>query len=612
MMEAKITMRQLSVFLLLMLFVWGCVTQTPGRRGLTSVPREDAVTPKRFSQPEPPADDLLPEMDIEAVDASEHEPISALARRYDLELQSGDVRELLRALVKDTDIGLVLDAGVEGSVPVMDLKKVSFLDILDYVLPPLNLGFSWHKQTLRVFRLPIETRFFTMNYPSSKRKGTRQVSFSTRSGSEGGASGSGMTSGSSSGGSSGGGSGSGGQNQSSSQIDVTYENTIWQTFSDSMRMLVFGAADGQPLATESSQGGEDQVPRSLAYADSSGRQLIISPETSIVMVSAPRRQLAQIERFIEGYEGSAHRQVWIEAKIVEVNLFKGYQMGLDWGSLLNRGGYYGILDGKRTLPSPGLSFTPGAVENQSMVTANGVFQFALSNNIIDFVLEGMARQGTLNVLASPRISTLNNEKAVIRVVREEAFFNLQTEISQGLGGNVTAPTINISVVPIGIVMDILPQISENGDILLSVNPDISELLEVKRFEVQGAMATQPVIDRRSIDTVGKLKDGQTLVLAGIIKERKNQLLKGVPFLYKVPLLGNLFRRTEQELTRTELVIFLTPRVHSGKSAEQLTAEEAERIRRVLEPYRLGDTIPIKEGLQGELNSLRREKKEGKD
>lgn len=603
-------MRHLIIALLIMLFTWGCVTRNPGKAEIVPRSGQEPSARDRIAPPDPPGDDLLPDMEVETASVAEQEPVSALARRYDLQLQSGDVRELLRALVKDTEIGLVLDTGVEGAVPVMDLKKVSLLDVLDYILPPLNLGFSWHKQTLRIFKLPAETRFYTLNYLSGKRKGSRQVSFSTRSGGEGGSSGTSSSSSSGSSGTSSGGGSGGGQNQSSSQIQVSYENTIWQTFTDSMRVLVFGSAEGQPVATESAAGSgdQDEIPRSFAFADNQGRRLIISPETGIVMVTAPRNQHEQIERFIKGYQGAANRQVWIEAKIVEVNLFKGYQMGLDWGSLLNRGGYYGTLSGKRSLTSPALSFTPGDVESQSMASSNGVFQFALSNNIIDFVLDGMARQGTLNVLASPRISTLNNEKAVIRVVREEAFFNLQTEISQGVGGNVTAPTINISVVPIGIVMDIVPQISENGDIMLNVNPDISELLEVKRFEVQGALATQPVIDRRSIDTVGRVRDGQTLVLAGIIKERKNQLLKGVPFLYKLPLLGNLFRRTEQEVTRTELVIFLTPRINWGRSASDLTAEEMQRIQKMIDPYRLGDAVPIKEGLSGELDSFKTEKK----
>jgi MSHA biogenesis protein MshL len=286
-------------------------------------------------------------------------------------------------------------------------------------------------------------------------------------------------------------------------------------------------------------------------------------------------------------------------------------MGIDWGAVANRGNYYGILASKRTLTSPALSFTSDSstIETQALASDNaGVFQFAVSNNIIDIMLDAISRQGNLKVLASPRISTLNNEKAVIRVVREEAFFNLQTQISQSVGGSVTAPTINVQVVPVGIVMDIVPQISEDGDIILSVNPDISELLEIRRFEVEGALATQPVIDRRSIDTVAKMKNGQTLVIAGIINERKSEVLKGVPFLYKIPLLGNLFRRTEQQIIKTELVIFITPRIHSGKSAKDLTEEEKQRIRDAIIPARLGDTFLLEEGLKGEVSSFKKKKK----
>jgi MSHA biogenesis protein MshL len=340
-----------------------------------------------------------------------------------------------------------------------------------------------------------------------------------------------------------------------------------------------------------------------------GRQVIISPETGIIAITAFEDQIHKIAKFIETYEGSAHRQVWIEAKILEVNLHKSYQMGIDWGVVANRGGYYGTLDSKRTLTSPAMAFTAGDIENQSLEGSSGVFQFAVSNNVLDVMLDAIARQGNLKVLASPRITALNNEKAVIRVVREEAFFNLQTQISQGIGGNVTAPTINVQVVPIGIVMDIIPQISDDGYIMLSINPDISELLETRRFEVQGAMATQPVIDRRSIDTTAKLRNGQSLVIAGIIKERKNEILKGVPLLYKLPLLGNLFRRTEQRIDRTELVILITPRLHSGKSAQELTLKERQRIRDSLLPMRLGDSLTIEEGLKGEVESLKKKKKQ---
>ncbi|MCP5109091.1 MAG: hypothetical protein GY950_37260, partial [bacterium] len=338
--------------------------------------------------------------------------------------------------------------------------------------------------------------------------------------------------------------------------------------------------------------------------------LLVSPETGIVLVTAFEDEIKKVAEFIEKYEGSSQRQVWIEARIVEVNLSKAYQMGIDWGAITNTNYFSGTLPSKRSLFSPGMAFTPGNVENQALTDANsGVFQFAVTNNLIDVMLDAISRQGNLKVLASPRISTLNNEKAVIRVVREEVFFNLQTQISQGIGGNVAAPTINVQVVPIGIIMDIVPQISAEGDILLSVNPDISELLEIRRFEVEGALATQPVIDRRSIDTIAKLKDGQTLVIAGIIKERKSQILKGVPFMYKLPLLGNLFRRTEQEVVKTELVIFITPTVHAGKSSRDLTEREKQRIRDAIVPGRLGDTFLLEEGLKGEVSSFKKKKKE---
>jgi MSHA biogenesis protein MshL len=281
-------------------------------------------------------------------------------------------------------------------------------------------------------------------------------------------------------------------------------------------------------------------------------------------------------------------------------------MGIDWGTMMNRGKYYGTLDSKRTLSSPAFSFNPEGVNEQSLTSTYGVFQMAFSNNMVDFVLDSLSRQGNVKVLASPRISTLNNEKAVIRVVREEAFFSLQTEVSQSTGGNVTAPTINVQIVPVGIVMDIVPQISASGEIVLSINPDISELLEVKKFEVQGAMAMQPVIDRRSIDTVARMRDGETLVIAGILKERKSEVVRGVPFLYKLPLIGNLFRRTEQVIDRTELVILITPRIVAGKVASELTSEEIERLRKANLPLRLGDAASLKEGIRGEFKDLKKD------
>ena len=379
---------------------------------------------------------------------------------------------------------MVVDPGVSGTIPVMDLKDSTLKDILTYILPPLNLKYKWEGKNLHIYKNPLETRYFKLDYLSSTREGKREVSFSTRSGSAGSSSSSGSGSGSGSGSSSSSNSGdSGAQNQSSSDVEVNYKNPIWNTFTESLKVLVFGSLEDAEAATMTTTtsstptqtDSELQENRSFAYTDKEGRTLIISPHTGVIVVNAYDKEINRVADFIETYEGSAQRQVWIEAKIVEVNLSKGYQMGVDWGLVANRGTWYGTLDNRRTLFSPAAGFTPGSIEEQSLNPGNaGAFQFAVSNNVLDIMLDAIARQGSLKVLASPRISTLNNEKAVIRVVREEVFFNLETQISQSVGGNVTAPTINVQVVPIGIVMNIIPQIGKKGEIMLSVNPDISE------------------------------------------------------------------------------------------------------------------------------------------
>jgi len=243
--------------------------------------------------------------------------------------------------------------------------------------------------------------------------------------------------------------------------------------------------------------------------------------------------------------------------------------------------------------------------NQDLTPSYGSFQYGVTNNKIDFILDALSRQGQLKVLLSPRLSALNNEKAVIRVVREEAFFNLYTLTTVAQAGAVTAPSVNLQIVPVGIMMDIIPQISPNGEITLSINPDISELVEIRTFQSQGAMATQPVIDRRSIDTVAKVKDGQTIIIAGIIKERKKEELRGAPFLMKIPFLGTMFRRTEQSVERSELVILITPTLMVGKKIQELSEEERRRVEEAVKPFHFGDIEPWKEGVKGEL----RKKKE---
>lgn len=563
----------------------------------TRVEKIETKPPEKKVEEIPPLD-----LTITKTEEIKKEAPAEEERRQIVKVKDVDIKDLLLALTTDTDISLIIDSDVKGIVPILDVKGITLGKLLNYVLPQLGLAYFWDGKILRVFKARLDTRVFYLNYIAVAREGERNVSYSTRS-TLGGAGIGGMGVGGVTGGVTGGAAGMGGfaggaEAQSKTNIKTKTETNIWNDLVSGLEAIVFGKSTG---------GGErTKAVEPHSRSDEEGRRLIISPQTGVVMITDYPEKLSQAAHFIESLEGSSQRQVWIEAKILEVILDQKHQMGVNWNAVLNPGEkFLGLLPSTDTVMYPSTSLDTRTPLNQGLSSSYGSFQYGVTNNKINFILDALSRQGQLKVLLSPRLSALNNEKAVIRVVREEAFFNLYTLTTIAQAGAVTAPSINLQIVPIGIMMDIIPQISPNGEITLSVNPDISELVEIRTFQSQGAMATQPIIDRRSIDTVAKVKDGQTIIIAGIIKERKKEELRGAPFLMKIPFIGTIFRRTEQSVERSELVILITPTLMVGKRLQELSEEERKRVEETVKPFHFGDIEPWKEGVKGEL----RKKKE---
>ncbi len=518
-------------------------------------------------------------------------------------LTKADIKDVLLALTKETKYSLYIEPDVSGTIELANFKEISLKDALNYILPSLDLGYKIERgNVLHIFKKKKITRVFTFNYIAVERKGKRNVSFSTRSQmGQGGMGGGGGSAGFSGGGSTGmgggtGGGGMGGENASSSSLETSSKSTVWEDLEAGLSSI-FGAQTNQ--TSSSNIAGESGV-KGLNLSTPDGRRLIVSPQTGIIMVTDYPERVNLIANFLSSFEQSIHREVWIEAKIIEVYLDKAHQMGVDWTSVFSFANFYGTLPNTSTLVFPSANLNTGSPTIEGVNPTYGIFRYSVSNDKIELLLTALSKQGELKVLSSPRLSTLNNEKAIIRVVREEVFFSLQNQIATSVGGTVTAPSINVQVVPIGIVMDIIPQISPTGEIILSINPDISHLVGVKSFESEGASAMQPVIDRRSVDTVVKVKDGETVVIAGIMEERKQEINRGIPFLMNIPFIGSLFRRTEQEIKKTELVILITPHLMVGKAINNLTESEIKRVKNALSPFHLSDIIPFEEGVKREL------------
>jgi len=507
-------------------------------------------------------------------------------QKLTIELEGGDVRQVLMAIMTATKYSIVMDPEVKGTVPRMSLKDITLDQALYYILTPLGYDYSWEGDVLHVYKPRFVTRIFTVNFLPAERKGTRKVSYSSVStitggmggmmGGVGGVSGIGGIGGVGGAGAGLGGMGAAGLgmglNASTSNIDTKTDTNLWSDLSMGLSTLLFNKVSTKI----------EKEPRAISVSDNEGRKLIISPQSGIIFVRAEEEKINQVASFIESIQGSAQRQVWMEVKIVEVKLNAAHQLGVNWESVLKTAGFFGTLPSTSTLLYPAVSFDSGKVSSQELTGENkGLFTFSVSNKKLDLLIDALRTQGKVEVLSSPRISALQGEKALIRVIREQPFFTMQTQISQSYGSQVVAPSIMVQVVPVGVVLDIIPSIGTDGNVIFSINVDVSELVKVEEFASENSRASQPVIDRRSIDTVIKAKQDQTVIIAGIIKRRKDIVKHGVPFFMNLPGIGSLFRRKEVLWSTSELAIFITPVIVSGKRVEELTQQERERLQKIL-------------------------------
>ena len=478
-------------------------------------------------------------------------------KRLTLSIRDADLKDVLRAAAEDTDINLSFDPALDTRIKGLDLKSVTLEEILDQVLPNLGLGYVRTGRTIHIQKSDGGLCFYNVDYLSIHRRGRKDFSVNA-SGQLIQVGGGGGGGGASGGSGAGGGSSSGGSGSSSaytSSLQTESGSDPWQELRQGLVTLIFSESQDPAAAT-----GEAKAPGTTSMTRD-GKSLVIQPDSGMVMVGADPSTQARVARYIDEMRRRHRRQVILEARIVEVTLGVDSQIGVDWNSVLS----LGAASGGTGTDIQG-SFATGDTMNSNVSANMGLARLVVQNARVTAALSALARDGRLQVLSAPRLATLNNQKAILRVVREEAFF-LQNSTTTGSGGTSGfSTTVNITpmVVPVGIVLDIQPQIAEDGAITLSVNPSVSEIVTVRSMTVTGsgggASATLPVVDRRDLDTVVRMHSGETLVLAGIIHSKDSLEDRGVPWLRRIPFLGNLFSKREKSKSHTELAIFITPTI----------------------------------------------------
>ncbi len=291
---------------------------------------------------------------------------------------------------------------------------------------------------------------------------------------------------------------------------------------------------------------------------------IINPNAGLVTVTATKKQIERLQRYIETIESRLHKEVLIDVSILAVFYNKNITTGIDWSRFsLTLNGNYG-QDNSFAPTNPIASYQSVGVgsnfKNLDFAsTATAVINSSLHMSaIIDF----LEKNGKVVTLSNPKILTLNNQPAIISI-GDTINYNVPTSITINSNSNLGEKAYTPSSIFVGILLNITPEITQKGDIILRINPSISELRnpeDINKNSPSGFREIAPDTKEKKISTVVKIKDGSTLILGGLISNTKNFMINGVPLLKDIPLFGNLFKSKKKEHQRFELIFVIKPKI----------------------------------------------------
>jgi MSHA biogenesis protein MshL len=302
-------------------------------------------------------------------------------------------------------------------------------------------------------------------------------------------------------------------------------------------------------------GDTDQDAVDLWKQVEDGMGKIISPEgeyfinrlAGLVTVTDRKKNLKLAERFIQKLKNTLARQVSIEAEVVEVTLENTQSYGIDWSAV-----HSFLMDHKDT----------EITGSQTLSLGGSVFEFTASRKDASLVLNALGKYGEVNVLSKPRVNVMNGQTALINVGRVISYWEL-TGLSGGVSGGVVGQPVIFpeqKTALLGLSMGVTPSISSDDYVTLQVVPIVTDVSTWSEFQFENQTLRAPNIDIRETSTLVGIKDGETIVIGGLITTKKTDSEHKIPVLGDIPLLGYLFKRKEKTEQRAELVIFLTPRI----------------------------------------------------
>ncbi len=561
-------------------------------------------------QPDAVNQALLPPLKVEMPKAGGQ----PLEPRFDLTVNNAPANQVFMALVSGTRYSMLVHPDIKETISV-NLKDVTLNEALEAVRE--LYGYEYKIQGTRIYIQPvtIQTRLFYVNYLAGRRVGRADVRVT--SGSIQTPSFSAPAQPAGPGGTTApvpstvplaGVGGSAAQSIESSRVTTTSDNDFWKEVTDSI-MSIIGK-------------------------ESSGRSVVVNPTAGVILVRALPSELRSVEQYLKAMSLVVERQVMLEAKIIEVTLSDQYSSGINWGAFQTGpnsrfGG--GLVNPGTTLRTDGSvqSFTargpdgallPGSTLAINPATANplnpdplslspvtgvlgsatsalvsgttspaSVFGLAFQTASFATLLSFLESQGTVHVLSSPRIATLNNQKAVIKVGTDEFFVTNVSATTSSTGTiSTVSPTITVQPFFSGIALDVTPQISDDDQIMLHVHPSVSLVTDKTKTLNLGTLGTitLPLASSNinESDTIVRVQDGTVAAIGGLMKQQQVNANSGLPGTSDMGILSNIFGSHSRQLDKSELVILLKTTIIKGDAAWQQQGQEvSDRIHNMQRP-----------------------------
>ena len=526
----------------------GCAS--PKRTGSETLGQMNDVLLKSATERRAPGTDALDKSLMPALAPQAATEQAVVESRFDLSVVNAPATQVFMALVSGTRYSMLVPPDVAGNITV-NLKDVTVMEALDTIRE--LFGYEYRIQGKRIFIEPntMKTRVFHINYLASRRQGTSDLRVT----------GSSMTAASSG-------------SSTTSATATTNQPTPGGTGSTTM---VRGSDTSRvSMSTDSDFWGDLRAALGAIVGNTEGRSVVINPSSGVLVVRALPNELRNVDKYLKATQLSADRQVMLEAKIIDVTLSDGFQAGVNWGAFNSFNGAarsaVGIAapgstlntanPGARTITNSTLTVTPGQLGSiAASAISKGFIGLAFQTTNFSALINFLETQGNVSVLSSPRIATINNQKAVLKVGTDELFVtNVTSSTTTTTTGSVSSPSLTLQPYFSGISLDVTPQIDDEGNIVLHVHPAISTVSEKEKVIDLGTLGIYKLpLAASSInetDSIVRVQNGNIVAIGGLMRHEQTSDRSQLP-----GATGAIARALGQRgatMSKRELVILIKP------------------------------------------------------